>query len=473
MAELKQSGAVAAPESRDTAIRISGLWKVFGMDPRRILTDKYRNLGKAEILEKTGCVVGMRNIDIEVKKGEFFILMGLSGSGKSTLIRNIIRLVEPTAGTVEVLGEDVTKMGEARLLEFRKTAFGMVFQHYGLFPHMTVLDNAAYALKVQKLPRGERYARAMQAIETVGLKGWEDQYPGALSGGMQQRVGLARALASDPDILLMDEPFSGLDPLIRRQMQDELVELQAKLQKTIVFVTHDLHEALKLGNRIAIMRNGEVVQIGTAEDIVTAPANEYVAEFVQDASPAKVITAGSIMSEPAVLLYAWEGPKTALTILKREKRQAAFVVDRERRLLGVASRDRLEKYLAEREAKAAAGILTDSPGNKALGSVVTPAGGPVTGRPVTGQPANAADTRKLDGDLLRQVPAAREDMVLEELFSMAKANYRAVPVVSESGKLLGTVKTDDIFEAISPTGPDGAQPAERPPENAAEGGSHV
>jgi len=431
----------AAPESRETAIRISGLWKVFGIDPRRILTDKYRNLGKTEILEKTGCVVGMRNIDIEVKKGEFFILMGLSGSGKSTLIRNIIRLVEPTAGTVEVLGEDVTKMGEARLLEFRKTAFGMVFQHYGLFPHMTVLDNAAYALKVQKLPRGERYARAMQAIETVGLKGWEDQYPGALSGGMQQRVGLARALASDPDILLMDEPFSGLDPLIRRQMQDELVELQAKLQKTIVFVTHDLHEALKLGNRIAIMRNGEVVQIGTAEDIVTAPADDYVAEFVQDASPAKVITAGSIMSEPAVLLYAWEGPKTALTILKREKRQAAFVVDRERRLLGVASRDRLEKYLAEREAKAVA----------------------------AGQPASGADTRKLDGDLLRQVPAAREDMVLEELFSMAKANYRAVPVVSESGKLLGTVKTDDIFEAISPAAPDGAQPAER----AAEGGSHV
>ena len=300
--------------------------KLLRIYPRRILTDKYRNLGKTEILEKTGCVVGMRNIDIEVKKGEFFILMGLSGSGKSTLIRNIIRLVEPTAGTVEVLGEDVTKMGEARLLEFRKTAFGMVFQHYGLFPHMTVLDNAAYALKVQKLPRGERYARAMQAIETVGLKGWEDQYPGALSGGMQQRVGLARALASDPDILLMDEPFSGLDPLIRRQMQDELVELQAKLQKTIVFVTHDLHEALKLGHRIAIMRNGEVVQIGTAEDIVTAPADDYVAEFVQDASPAKVITAGSIMSEPAVLLYAWEGPKTALTILKREKRQAAFVV---------------------------------------------------------------------------------------------------------------------------------------------------
>ncbi len=429
MADMNHSGADSAPDSRETAIRISGLWKVFGLDPRRILTDKYRNLGKTEILEKTGCVVGMRNIDIEVKKGEFFIIMGLSGSGKSTLIRNVIRLVEPTAGTVEVLGEDVTRMGEARLLEFRKTAFGMVFQHYGLFPHMTVLDNAAYALKVQKLPKGERYARAMRSIETVGLKGWEDQYPGALSGGMQQRVGLARALASDPEILLMDEPFSGLDPLIRRQMQDELIELQAKLQKTIVFVTHDLHEALKLGNRIAIMRNGEVVQIGTAEEIVTAPADEYIAEFVQDASPAKVITAGSIMTEPAVLLYAWEGPKTALTILKRERRQAAFVVDREHKLLGVATRDRLERFIAEREAAG----------------------------------AKDAGTVRLAGELVSEVPVAREEMVLEDIFSMARANYRAVPVVSESGRLLGTVKTDDIFDAISPSSP----------EHAPEGGNHV
>jgi glycine betaine/proline transport system ATP-binding protein len=411
----QEGGAVSAPSS---FIEIRDLWKVFGRDPKRILSDKYRDKDKDFIQEKTGCVVGMRNINLEIKKGEFYIIMGLSGSGKSTLIRNIIRLVNPTAGLIRIGDDDVTAMSEAELLEFRRHRFGMVFQHYGLMPHMTVLDNAAYGLKVRGLPKGEQLAKAMQALETVGLKGWEDYYPGSLSGGMQQRVGIARALANDPDILLMDEPFSGLDPLIRRQMQDELVELQDRLKKTIVFVTHDLHEALKLGDRIAIMRNGETVQIGTPEEIVTQPADDYVREFVQDASPAKVITAGSIMDSPRVLLYAWEGPATALTILQRENRPGAFVVNKEHKLLGVANRDRLQKYL-------------NNPG--------------------------VDKNAKLAAPIVREIPTVSEDTVLEDLFSKVSANPYPVPVVDGKGKLLGVVRTDDIFETISPPSDEGEE----------------
>lgn len=408
-----EEAAEAAFSASEEILSVKGLWKVFGRDSKRILSSKYANMSKDEIQKKTGCIVGLRNVELSVKKGEFYIIMGLSGSGKSTLIRNLIRLVDPSAGKVIVKGKDITKLSENDLLDFRKETFGMVFQHYGLLPHLTVLDNAAFGLKVRGLPKEEQVSIAMEALETVGLKGWEEYYPGNLSGGMQQRVGLARALANDPDILLMDEPFSGLDPLIRRQMQDEFVELQDKLQKTIVFVTHDLSEALKLGDRIAIMHDGEVAQVGTPEEIVTNPADDYVREFVQDASPAKVVTAGSIMVEPEFLLYSWEGPKTAMTILKKEKRPGAFVVDKEHRLLGVANRDRLEKFQAS---------------------------------------SDYSDKAKLGKPVVREIPSVTEDTVLEELFSIVTANKYPVPVVSESGRLLGVVKTDDIFETISPDG---------------------
>jgi len=410
---LNQAGQGVTPES-DPIISVSGLWKVFGRDPKRALGKNLRDLDKESIHKKTGLVVGMREIDLEIRKGEFYILMGLSGSGKSTLVRNLIRLVNPTSGKIHVKGKDLTAMSEDQLLDFRKTTFGMVFQHYGLFPHMTVLDNAAYGLKVRDLPKGERLAKAMQSLETVGLKGWEDSYPGELSGGMQQRVGLARALANDPDILLMDEPFSGLDPLIRRQMQDELVELQDKLQKTIVFVTHDLHEALKLGDRIAIMRNGEVVQIGNPENIITEPANDYVRDFVQDASPAKVLTAGNIMVSPKVLLYAWEGPNTAMTILQKEKRQGAFVVDKNHKLLGSSSRDRIQKALEK-----------------------------------------DPSLKKLEGKMIRKLPTVTEDTVLENIFPIISENPYPVPVVDEQGKLQGIIKTDDIFDIMTP--PEGGE----------------
>lgn len=413
MSSANIQGSRQAPLSESEAcgdefIQVCDLWKVFGRDPKRILSPKLKDLSKDEIQKKTGCVVGMRNINLEIKKGEFYILMGLSGSGKSTLIRSLIRLNTPTSGSIIVNGTDVTRLSKEELLEFRKNNYGMVFQHYGLFPHMTVLDNAAYGLKVKGLPKGERYAKAMTSLETVGLKGWEDYYPGSLSGGMQQRVGLARALANEPEVLLMDEPFSGLDPLIRRQMQDELVELQDKLQKTIVFVTHDLHEALKLGDRIAIMRNGEVVQIGTPEEIVTEPADDYVTEFVQDASPAKVLTAGSIMEKPEVLLYAWEGPNTAVHMLDSNKRRAAFVVDKKGMLLGVATKERLEPFAAMKEKGA-----------------------------------------RIPAEAIREIPTVGEDTYIEELFGIVTKNPYPIPVTDDKGKLLGIVKTDAIFETIS------------------------
>lgn len=404
MDEMKGGASIEAPQ-----VTIENVWKIFGRDGKRVLGPKYRDLSKDEIQEKTGCIIGLRNISLEIKKGEFYILMGLSGSGKSTLIRNLIRLVNPTTGKIIVNDETLTAMGYDDLLQFRRNTFGMVFQHYGLLPHLTVLDNASYGLKVRGVPKGERYAKAMQVLETVGLKGWEDYYPGALSGGMQQRVGLARALANDPEILLMDEPFSGLDPLIRRQMQDELVELQDKLQKTIIFVTHDLHEALKLGDRIAILRNGEVVQIGTPEEIVTQPADNYVQEFVRDASPAKVLTAGSIMEPAKELVYGWEGPKTALTLLLSNKRRSGFVVNKAHQLLGVVRTEKLEKLLEGEE-----------------------------------------KPKIIPKSVIRKVTSVTEDTILEDLFHIVAENPYPIPVVDDKGRFQGLVTTDRIFEHISP-----------------------
>ncbi len=390
---------------------VKDVWKLYGKDAKKVFTKKLMQESKASIQKKTGCIVGMKNINLEIKKGEFYILMGLSGSGKSTLIRSLIRLVNTTKGNIIINDKDITKMTNEQLLQFRRDTFGMVFQHYGLLPHQTVLDNAAYGLKIRGIPKGERYAKAMQTLETVGLKGWEDYYPGSLSGGMQQRVGLARALANDPEILLMDEPFSGLDPLIRRQMQDELVELQEKLKKTIIFVTHDLHEALKLGDQIAILRDGEVVQVGTPENIVTNPADEYVQEFVQDASPARVLTASTIMEEPSILAYAWEGPKTVLTLIRSHKRRAAFIVNKSRELLGVVREKELVQLLEQE---------------------------------------NIPKTIPISS--IKKVISVTEDTLLEEMFPIISQNPWPVPVVDEKNKFKGIVTTDQIFESLSPLG---------------------
>ncbi len=343
------NGAQHLDADQVVCVEVKNLWKVFGSGARDIVSDPLvRTASKEEILKTTGCVVALRDVSFQVQRGEFFVLMGLSGSGKSTLIRCIIRLAEPTAGSVIINGEDVVNFDDDRLADMRRHTTGMVFQHFGLLPHRSVLDNVAYGLKVRGMVVDERYERAQVYIDKVGLRGWENYLPAALSGGMQQRVGIARALAGDPEILLLDEPFSGLDPLIRRQMQDELLELQAELKKTMLFVTHDLHEALKVGGRIAIMRDGEIIQIGTPEEVITNPSDAYVRQFVQDASPAKVLTARTVMEQPPVLLYSWQGPKAALQILRDGNMDSAFVVTRNARLLGMVTVDRLVQLIRQK-----------------------------------------------------------------------------------------------------------------------------
>ncbi len=273
-------------------IRVEGVWKVFGDQADRVFEPEYVERSRAEIQDELGAVVGLRDVSFTVDTGQVFVVMGLSGSGKSTLARCLIRLVEATRGAIRFDGEDILQYSPKELSEFRRKRIAMVFQHYGLLPHRRVLDNVAYGLEIQGVDERTRRRAAHQAIETVGLDGWEDYYPHEMSGGMQQRVGIARALAVDPDVLIMDEPFSGLDPLIRRRMQDELISLEGELHKTIVFITHDLNEAIKLGDRIAIMRDGVIVQEGAPEEIVTQPADDYVADFVQDVSSVAELRAG-------------------------------------------------------------------------------------------------------------------------------------------------------------------------------------
>ena len=276
---------------RGVQVSCRELWKVYGPHPERIVGSADAELGRAELLEKTGCTVAAREISFDVHHGEVFVVMGLSGSGKSTLVRCLTRLIEPTAGSVGICGHDVLRAPQKELRDVRRTKVSMVFQHFGLFPHRTVIDNVAYGLEVQGIDKSKRHARARELLDVVGLSAVAGAYPDQLSGGMQQRVGLARALAVDPEVLIFDEAFSALDPLIRREMQDEVVRLQDRLQKTVIFVTHDLDEALKIGDRIAIMKDGRFVQVGTPAEIVGAPADAYVREFVRDVPRGKVLTA--------------------------------------------------------------------------------------------------------------------------------------------------------------------------------------
>jgi glycine betaine/proline transport system ATP-binding protein len=271
------------------------LWKIYGPKADSVVGTPDADLPRGELLEKTGCVAAVRDVSFEVNEGEVFVVMGLSGSGKSTLVRMVNRIHDPTAGQVLIDGEDVLQVGAERLREIRRKKISMVFQHFGLLPHRRIVDNVAFGLEIQGLEKTDRWSAAEQVLEKVGLGGWANAFPDELSGGMQQRVGLARALANDPEILLFDEPFSALDPLIRRDMQNEVVKLQRDLKKTMIFITHDLAEALKLGDRIAIMKDGRFVQVGTPEEVVAKPANDYVADFTRDVPRAHVLTARVIM----------------------------------------------------------------------------------------------------------------------------------------------------------------------------------
>lgn len=315
------------------AVEAHELYKVFGRRPKEAVKRLKDGAGRDSRAQSgTAAVI---DASFDVKAGEIFVVMGLSGSGKSTLIRMLNGLLEPTSGTVSIMGTRITGVPAARLRAVRQSSVSMVFQHFALLPHRTVLDNAAYALEVQGVPLAERRERAQAIIARVGLSGWEDKLPGELSGGMQQRVGLARALASDTDVLLMDEAFSALDPLIRREMQEQLVELQAELGKTIIFITHDLNEAMFLGDRIAVMRDGRIVQVGTPDDILTDPANDYVAQFVQDVDRARVLTASGVMEPAKAIVSVSAGPRAALRTLRDQQTSAAFVVGNGRTLIGV------------------------------------------------------------------------------------------------------------------------------------------
>ena len=358
------------PEKDTHQIVVKNLWKVFGNDPSLALTVENSDKSRTEIQSEFGQIVALRDVSFSVRKGETFVVMGLSGSGKSTLVRCLIRLIDATSGNIYVDGEDVTSFDDRNLMDFRRTKVSMVFQNFGLLPHRNVMDNACYGLEIKGMPRQERYEMAKRMIDLVGLSGWENSRVSQLSGGMQQRVGLARALAVEPEILLMDEPFSGLDPLIRRQMRSELADLQKELKKTMVFITHDLDEAVTVGDRIAIMRDGEIIQMGTPEEIILNPIDEFVTEFTEDVSKDRILNASSVSVQPDLV---W----TCSSDLGELKKQISKVgighvafVDELGASLGVLLRSDVEQLQSAEELYS---ILKKSPDSMMSSSEVKPA----------------------------------------------------------------------------------------------------
>lgn len=320
-------------------IEIRGLFKIFGPHPKEVMALLEQGHAKEEVLSQSGHTVALQDINLDIEKGETFVVMGLSGSGKSTLVRCLNRLIEPTYGQITVDGDDVLKFSDEQLRQFRRSKMTMVFQRFGLMPHHNVLENVAFGLEIRGVGKEEREEKARHWIEIVGLKGWEESRIGELSGGMQQRVGLARALCNDPEILLMDEPFSALDPLIRREMQLELIDLQGRLNKTIIFITHDLDEALRLGDRIAILKDGQLIQVGTPEEILENPADDYVRDFTRDVNRSRVLTAASAMIEPYSVVKGRSGPRVALEMMRKDNHSSIFVTDYQNRLQGLVTVD--------------------------------------------------------------------------------------------------------------------------------------
>lgn len=320
-------------------LEVKNLTKIFGKKQKAALEMVKQGKSKTEILEKTGATVGVYDASFEIKEGEIFIIMGLSGSGKSTLVRMLNRLIDPSSGNIYLDGKDIAKMNVEDLRNIRRHDINMVFQNFGLFPHRTILENTEFGLEMRGVSKEERTMLAEKALDNAGLLPFKDQYPSQLSGGMQQRVGLARALANSPKILLMDEAFSALDPLIRREMQDELLDLQDTNKQTIIFISHDLNEALRIGDRIALMKDGEIMQIGTGEEILTNPANDFVREFVEDVDRSKVLTAQNIMIKPLTTVLEIDGPQVALTRMHREEVSMLMATNRRRQLLGSLTAD--------------------------------------------------------------------------------------------------------------------------------------
>ncbi|WP_270530183.1 quaternary amine ABC transporter ATP-binding protein [Streptococcus agalactiae] len=320
-------------------LEVKNLTKIFGKKQKAALEMVKQGKSKTEILEKTGATVDVYDASFEIKEGEIFVIMGLSGSGKSTLVRMLNRLIDPSSGNIYLDGKDIAKMNVEDLRNIRRHDINMVFQNFGLFPHRTILENTEFGLEMRGVSKEERTTLAEKALDNAGLLPFKDQYPSQLSGGMQQRVGLARALANSPKILLMDEAFSALDPLIRREMQDELLDLQDTNKQTIIFISHDLNEALRIGDRIALMKDGEIMQIGTGEEILTNPANDFVREFVEDVDRSKVLTAQNIMIKPLTTVLEIDGPQVALTRMHREEVSMLMATNRRRQLLGSLTAD--------------------------------------------------------------------------------------------------------------------------------------
>ncbi|VGX81879.1 glycine betaine/proline transport system ATP-binding protein [Streptococcus pyogenes] len=323
----------------ETILEVKHLSKIFGKKQKAALEMVKTGKNKSEIFKKTGATVGVYDASFEVKKGEIFVIMGLSGSGKSTLVRMLNRLIEPSVGSILLEGKDISTMSADQLREVRRHDINMVFQSFALFPHKTILENTEFGLELRGVPKEERQRLAEKALDNSGLLDFKDQYPNQLSGGMQQRVGLARALANSPKILLMDEAFSALDPLIRREMQDELLDLQDSMKQTIIFISHDLNEALRIGDRIALMKDGQIMQIGTGEEILTNPANDFVREFVEDVDRSKVLTAQNIMIKPLTTTVELDGPQVALNRMHNEEVSMLMATNRRRQLVGSLTAD--------------------------------------------------------------------------------------------------------------------------------------
>src|SRR6266540_6070563 len=342
--------------SPEATVSVRGLWKIFGPRADKVIGTPDADLSRADLKTKTGCVIGVKDVSFDVAPGEVFVVMGLSGSGKSTLVRLLTRLIEPTAGSVVINGADISGAGEAQLRDLRRKQVSMVFQHFGLLPHRKVIDNIAFGLEVRGENKTGRRNRAQEMVDLVGLEGYENNYPDQLSGGMQQRVGLARALAADPAVLMFDEPFSALDPLIRRDMQNEVIRLHHEVGKTMIFITHDLSEALKLGDRILIMRDGNLVQIGTGDELVGAPADDYVREFVRDVPKSHVLTLRWIMRPPRDD-DELDGPELGPDVVVREATRAVLAADKpvkvvaDGRLLGIVGDDEILAVVAGLESE--------------------------------------------------------------------------------------------------------------------------
>jgi glycine betaine/proline transport system ATP-binding protein len=392
-------------------IEVKNLYKVFGEHPERAFKLIDSGKGKEEIFEKTGLSLGVKNASLAIEEGEIFVIMGLSGSGKSTMVRLLNRLIEPTRGEVLIDGEDIAKISESKLRQVRRSKISMVFQSFALMPHLNVLHNTAFGMELAGVPTQERNEKALDALRQVGLENYAYSYPDELSGGMRQRVGLARAMANNPDILLMDEAFSALDPLIRTEMQDELVKLQSLHQRTIVFISHDLDEAMRIGDRIAIMQGGEVVQVGTPEEILNNPANDYVRTFFRGVDVSQVFSAKDIARRRPVTLIRKTpgfGPRAALKLLEDEDREYGYVLERGQKYIGVVSLDSLKSALKE--------------------------------------------NRSLDSALLELPAPVPADMPLSELISQVAAAPCAVAVVSEESNYIGVISKAMLLRALDKEG---------------------